>query len=230
MKYFPFKKPQEGALFPRLVACFVVLCLLPLLGCQKSVEYFDYVSELRSNIFLAQTETLSLRIFAVKKETPYLADGIPQESSPRFEAYLVAPSGDKTVNLTFSVGGKDYGGEMSFDNVKREYFYFCTLDISAEKEISCALSYDGEEVAMRAVSVLTANALSPKTALSGVVKENQALFEGMTDKYGFAGEIYLRLIYEDSPYYYIGVIDREGKMNAFLLNAESGKILAKREG
>ena len=51
----------------------------------------------------------------------------------------------------------------------------------------------------------------------------------MTDKYGFSGEIYLRLIYEDSPYYYVGVINRNSEVNAFLLNAETGKILAKRK-
>ena len=53
--------------------------------------------------------------------------------------------------------------------------------------------------------------------------------ESMTDKYGFTGEIYIRLIYEDAPYYYVGIIDRNGTINAFLLNATSGKILAKRQ-
>ena len=50
----------------------------------------------------------------------------------------------------------------------------------------------------------------------------------MTDKYGFSGEIYLRLIYEDSPYYYVGIIERNGTVHAFLINAQTGKILAKR--
>ena len=39
----------------------------------------------------------------------------------------------------------------------------------------------------------------------------------------------MRLIYEDAPYYYIGIIDREGTIFALLVDSESGKILAKRE-
>lgn len=52
----------------------------------------------------------------------------------------------------------------------------------------------------------------------------------MTDEYGFAGEIYLRLLYEDAPYYYVGVVSKGGKTTAFLLNGKTGKLLAKREG
>ena len=51
----------------------------------------------------------------------------------------------------------------------------------------------------------------------------------MTDRNGFAGEIYLRLIYEDAPYYYVGIIDRNGGILALLVHSESGKILARRD-
>jgi uncharacterized membrane protein YkoI len=50
----------------------------------------------------------------------------------------------------------------------------------------------------------------------------------MTDKYGFKGEIYFRLIYEGNPYYYIGIINRNGEITAFLINAKTGKTLARR--
>ncbi len=216
----------------RLLFLPIFLLLLPLLllgACKEKVNYFDYVSELRSNIFLAETEDFSLRIYAVEKETPYVMDGIPQEVSPRFEAYLVAPSGDQTVNLRFEKDGENMGGEMSYDNVKCEYFYSCTLDVSALKEIPCTVTYGDKEVALTAISVLTDTTLAPKTVLGKIVEENAELFSSLTDDFGFAGEIYLRLIHEDSAYYYIGVISREGKVNAFLMNAETGKILAKRE-
>ncbi len=233
MDFFANKNTYPRKLFHWLRGTLFLLFVLLLgflSGCQKKLDYFDYVSELRSTIFLAQEEDFSLRIYAVKKETPYLTDGIPQEVSPRFEAYLVAPDGSKTTNLSFEIDGRIFGGEMSFDNVKREYFYSCTLDISALDEIACTLQYGERELKMTAKSVLDGNALSPKAALEKLTKEHAALFSSLSDAYGFAGEIYLRLIYEESAYYYIGVIDRTGKINAFLMNAESGKILAKREG
>ena len=68
-----------------------------------------------------------------------------------------------------------------------------------------------------------------KQILQNLQKTESELFSSLTDEYGFAGEIYIRLIFEERPYYYLGVIDRNGKITAFLLSAETGKILAKRQ-
>ena len=118
---------------------------------------------------------------------------------------------------------------MSFDNVKTEYFYACPLDISALLEIACTVVYGDETIEMTAKSVLDEHTLSPQSALQNLVQSEKELFQNLTDKYGFAGEIHLRLLYEDAPYYYVGVIDRNGRPDAFLINAKSGKILAKRQ-
>ena len=211
-----------------LLVCAALLCALSFVGCKKTIRYADYVSELRSNIFLAKTETLSLRIYSVNKETPYAADGVPQETSQRTEVYLVAPTGDKVCTLFFTVDGKEYGGEMSFDNVRAEYYFYCTVDTSALREIVCKINYGDEESELTAKSVRTENTLSHTDILNGLLSAEKALFEGLTDKYGFAGEIYIRLIFEETPYYYVGVIDRNGNITAFLINGETGKILAKR--
>ena len=75
----------------------------------------------------------------------------------------------------------------------------------------------------------TDTTLSPKAALACLLGAEKELFSALTDKYGFAGEIHIRMIFENSPYYYIGIIDRKGTIHAYLLNAETGKILAKRQ-
>ncbi len=207
-----------------------LLSLLFFSACKQTVDYFDYVAECRSNLFLAKTEDFSLKIYAVRKESPYAADGIPRKAEPRFEAYLVAPQGNESVTLSFHVEEKEYGGEMSYDNVKGEYFYACALDVSSLSKIDCEIVYGEQTLTLVASSVLTELTLTPKAALEKLCAEHKTLFAEMTDEYGFAGEIYLRLLYEDAPYYYIGVIDRTGKIDAFLMNAETGKILARREG
>ncbi len=209
--------------------CIALLCALSFVGCKKTLRYENYVSELRSNIFLAETETLSLRVYSVNKETPYAADGVPQETSQRTEVYLVAPTGDKVCTLFFTVDGKEYGGEMSFDNVRAEYYFYCTLDTSTLHEIVCKITYGDVESELTATSVRTENTLSAGEILNGLLSVEKPLFDGLTDKYGFAGEIYIRLIFEETPYYYVGVIDRSGNITAFLINGETGKILAKRE-
>lgn len=216
-----------AALLLCALACFGAL--LPLSACSKKVDYFAYVSELRDNIFLAEADGFSLRIFSLTKETPYATDGVPHETTTRTEVYLVAPEGSERCELTFTVGGKQYGGEMSFDNVKAEYYFSCTLNVSAESEITCIIKHGERELTFQARSVRSAQTLSPREILKALESKEQEIFKAMTDKYGFAGEIYLRLIYEDAPYYYVGIIDRDGNVTAFLINAETGKILAKRQ-
>ncbi|MBQ9728899.1 MAG: hypothetical protein IJV85_04815 [Clostridia bacterium] len=211
-----------------LSAIAFALVFLLSIGCTKKLDYFSYVSELRDNIFLAQTDELSLKIYSVTKEHPYAADGIPKDRTARVEAYLAAPSGEKTYELFFTVDGKEYGGEMSYDNVKAEYFFSCSLNVSALKEIPCVLLCGEERTELSAQSVVNDSTLSAKTVLQGILTEEQELFNSLTDKYGFAGEIYVRLLYEDNAYYYVGIVDRSGNSHAFLVNAQTGKILAKR--
>ena len=73
------------------------------------------------------------------------------------------------------------------------------------------------------------NTLSADKILDGLLHAEKPLFDSLTDRYGFAGEIYIRLLFESAPYYYVGVIDRSGNVTAFLINGETGKILAKRQ-
>ena len=232
MKYFCLKKRCFSrtikALTLALGCLFLFVFSLSLSACKKSVDYFEYVSELRNNIFLAETDGFSLRAYAMEKEYPYLADGVKRETSTRTEVYLLAPSGDKNYQISFTIDGKEYGGEMSFDNVKAEYYYSCSLDVANQKEICFIISYGEDSITLNARSVLSENTLTAQNALQFLLTAERELFEGLTDKYGFAGEIYLRLIFEEKPYYYIGVIDKNGNTTAFLLNGETGKILAKR--
>jgi hypothetical protein len=211
------------------LAILLLLFTLPCMAsCKKKINYFDYVSELRSNVFLARSETLSLRVYAITKESPYSAGGVPRETFSRMEAYLVAPEGNKTTSLTFQIEEQSYSGEMSYDMVKGEYYYACSVDLSKLTSLLCLIKYGEDEVQLTATSILTENTLTPHDALTKIYDENVELFTSLTDKHGFAGEICLRLIYEGAPYYYVGIIDRKGNCNAFLMNAETGKILAKR--
>lgn len=197
-------------------------------GCKKNIDYFSYVSELRNNIFIAENEEFSLRIHSVIKEVPYAADGIAHEQTALTEIYLIAPNTTKNYQLKMQVGEKEYGGELSFDNVKTEYFLSFSLNISNLKELTCDIIFEDSVVSLTAISVLHNETLSPKEILSCVQAYNPNVFTNLTDKYGFAGEIHLRLLYEDSPYYYVGVINRSGDIHAFLVNATNGKVLAER--
>lgn len=222
-----YTRPTKRRLFALLIVL-LVISLIFFSGCKRGVDYFTYVSELRANVFLGENDTFRVRVYAIQKESPYVTDGIPCEKNVRTEIYLSAPNGAQDCHIAFSIDGVTYGGEASYDNVKGEYFYACPLNTEKLSVLSFQITYGNQTVSLTANSVRTAETLSPNDALRIVVDSERELFQAMTDKYGFAGEIYMRLIFEDAPFYYVGVIDRNGSVTAFLLNATTGRILAKR--
>lgn len=202
---------------------------LPIFKNATALDYFDYVSELRSNILTAETELYSLKIYAVEKEYPYSADGIKRETTARTEIYFTAPSGDKTCKISFFLNGEKREGEASYDNVKAEYFLSDPVDCSSVESLDLNISYGEDSFTMTAKTVKTDKTLSPRQALTKLRENAPSTFENLTIENAFVGEIYLRLISEDAPYYYIGLIEKNGNIQAYLLNSETGKILAKRE-
>ena len=234
MNGFYFSSPaflhrKKQKFWRKLLALALICCYLPFLGsCKKTVDYFSYVSELRNNVFLYKDDHLSLRIYSSIKESPYRSDGVVNALNTRTEIRLIAPSGEQTYSVFFTLNEMEYGGEMSFDNVKSEYYYACPVDVSACTELSIRLVCGTNEKVYVAKSVLTSDTLTPKQTLDLLIEKEQDFFNTLTDKYGFAGEIHLRLLYEETPYYYVGVTDRNGNATAFLINAITGQILAKR--
>jgi hypothetical protein len=198
-------------------------------ACKKETDYFSYVSETCDNILLAKNDVLSVRVYAINRENPYLADGIPREKSRRAEFFIVASSGDSDCILSFSANGKTWGGDASYDGVKAQYYYSCSVDLSNCKTLLCTVQYGGEEYTLEIKSVKTENTLTPKKVLQSLQKTRPEILSALTDDYGFAGEIYVRLLYEENLYYYVGVTDRNGKTHAFLFNAQTGKLLAERK-
>ena len=226
MFHFYFKK---GKLLPTFLLLLFFLCSIPFFGaCNQKIDYFDYVSELRRDIYLAKEGDFSLRVYALVKENPYAMDGIPKSPSPRMEAYMVAPDGTKDCHLTLEFDNQIVEGEMSYDNVKGEYFFAHSIDLGNASKLKFTLIYGEETIVLQALSVKNSDVLTTENILQSLVETEGELFRSLTDKYGFSGEIYLRLIYEDSPYYYVGIIERSGDVHAFLIHAKTGKVLAKR--
>ena len=226
---FPFTSVTRFAWFT--VGIFVILCVgisffSPLIRSAKALDYFDYVSELRSNILVAQTQNYALKAYAVEKEYPYSPDGIPRDITKRAEIYFTAPSGDKTCHVAFSVNGTPYQGELSYDNVKAEYFFSVSADISTLKSLDFQITYGEEKVNLTATTVKKETTLSPRQVLDKLRENAPSVFTELTSVDGFVGEIYIRLICEVEPYYYIGLIQKSGEIQAYLLNSNTGKILA----
>lgn len=202
-----------------LLCCLLLLTLSLFAACAKQ-DFKSAVSELRHTLYLGQSESYTLEAGAGKREQPYLADGRVGDISPFFEVKIMAEDHTKTLTISFSIDGKEYGGELSFDNVTERYTYSESIETTAKTIVFTI----GTET-------LTATAVNQSdesgAVLDQVAKTESELFDSLTQNGRFHGEIYIRLLYDEKCYYYVGVTDRSGITRSFLTD-ESGTILARR--
>ena len=70
-----------------------LLSLVLLAGC-KGTDYTKHLSDVRSDLFAAETEDFSLTISCITRETPYAADGVACTRSDLIEIVL-KPAADR---------------------------------------------------------------------------------------------------------------------------------------
>ena len=204
-------------------ALLAAVCLLG--GCKKNVDYLRYVSEKRTDIFMYSADGLEIKIYLSEKETPYSADGIKGEMSSLTEIFVTLPKNYDEVNV--SVGSIQ--GEMNYRAVENDYYLSVTGGGIEGESAEVTLSYGGESKSYSAVSVLYKGVISCDDAVKCVTEHATDLFASLTQNNIFCGEIYVRLLYDEGCYYYVGVCDREKKINAFLIDGVRGKIITTKE-
>lgn len=213
-------------------ALFLLIPLLAsaaLTGC-KGEDYAAHLSDVRSDIFSAETEDFSLTLSCITREAPYAADGVacatqelieivlkPKESADGTKSYSVALHGEPAVS-----------GELSYRTVKGDYFLSESVSSFPEGSVSLRLTEDGEATELTAASVKTQNTLTPEEALHFAVEAEQELISRMTAGGEFHGEFQVRLLRRSRCYYFVGIVGKEENC-ALLLDAETGEVLAKRK-
>lgn len=209
----------------------LLLVCLPLLltACGGSYDYSAHVSELRSDIFKAETEEFSLTLSCVSREYPYAADGIACPRADVVEISLVPAVKDETYEVYFQTEAGEQGGEASFRNAFGDFFYSESVSAFPEGSVSVRVTWGDETREITATSVKTESTLSPMDALDCVLKAEEERIDRMMSGGNFLGEFHVRLLRRDKNYYYVGVIDRDGETLSLLLDSEDGTILARRD-
>ncbi|MGN0814352.1 MAG: hypothetical protein ACI4MH_03880 [Candidatus Coproplasma sp.] len=194
-------------------------------ACGKGIDYADYISENRTDVFLYADDNISFKIYCSSRETPYLSDGIKGKTEDIIEAHLSVEGSPSEVKI--DMGG--YGGEMNYLSVSKSFYLSFSGKPFGGENVDVTLTVDGKEQSFTAASVKYDGLITPVEALNCVREYDAGLFEKLTDGNNFCGEIYLRLLFDDGCFYYVGVCDREGIINSFLVNGENGRIIATRK-
>lgn len=211
-----------------------LFALIPAAGCSRTPDLTKYVSEYRSDIFYGSSGDYSVFASCSQKEYPYQADGNAAEMSDMFELAFSTPDNTKTYIVQFSLGGKNYEGELSFDSVKMVHTWSQSISAPQEKEIVFTFtdteSDEASSISIQAESVKGDDVLSLSDLLKKVSAEEPEQFNELSDGNVFCAEIYVRLLYENNEcYYYIGLTDRSGNTFAMLADAETGEVLATKQ-
>ena len=205
-----------------------LLSLVLLAGC-KGTDYTKHLSDVRSDLFAAETEDFSLTISCITRETPYAADGVACNTLKLIEI-AVKPSegmdGSKSYRIALS-GEPAISGELSYRTVKGDYFLSQGVSAFPEGSVTVRLSEDGKTTELTATSVRTEKTLSPEEALQFAVDAEQELIGRMTAGNTFEGEFTVRLMRRSRNYYFVGITGKKENA-ALLIDAETGEVLARR--
>lgn len=209
--------------FIAVAALGVLLC--PLAACTKNVDYTAYISEKRTNLYLYADDTTDIKIYCSQREQPYAADGYCGERCDIVEVFAAfAKTPDE---VTVSLEGHE--GEMSYEAVENRFFFSFTAEEFSGDSVEITLAYGGDSATYTALGARSAGVMSCEEALQCVIEYDGALFEGLTRNGLFEGEIFVRLLYDDGCYYYVGVCNKDKKISAYLLDGERGKVIATKQ-
>lgn len=196
-----------------------------LCGCGRKVNYLSFVSEKRSNIYLYSDDGFEIKIHISERETPYSSDGIKGDISPFTEIFVTLPKNYDEVEISVA----DISGQMNYKAVENCYYLSLSGGNISGDSVVVTLSYNGESAEYTAVSVLYDGVISCDDAVKCVIEHDNDLFKSLTQRDIFLGEIFVRLLYDEACYYYVGVCDRDKKISAYLVDGERGVIIATKQ-
>lgn len=232
-------KKQYNKAMKRFFLCvattnFLCLSMLFMSACNsQNVNYCDYVSEYRSEIYRAENEGYALIATFSDREYPYAPDGVCAHKESLVEIYLTAPDNTKNYKISFGLpNGEVCGGDMSFDSVYARFFYSQSLATLDSDTINFTVSDEKDstaDVKLEAKRAKEGNELPMSEIITKLAEQKADLFAALTKGNVFSGEITVRLVYNEKCYYYVGVTDANGETNCFLTDAYTGKILAERK-
>ncbi|MDE6585824.1 MAG: hypothetical protein K2K80_03995 [Clostridia bacterium] len=203
----------------------LVALLFTLSGCAKQVNYLDYVSEKRCEIYIYADDDTTVTVYCCEKEQPYNADGIKGDVCPVVEIFVTLPKNPREVEVELL----GHGGDMNYRSVQGDFYLSFTAEPFTQNSVDVKLTCDGESKTYSALTVKYDGVLTCEQAVLCAVENNPQLFESMTQNGLFDGEIYVRLLHDEGCYYYVGVCNKDKHISAFLIDGERGKVITTKE-
>lgn len=219
----------------RKITIFILtfLCLTFFLSaCNKKDTLDNYVSELKSDVFIGESQTYSLKASYGYKEHPFNHDGISAEKVYKLTIKIVKgviDGANYTVCLTLNE--KDFNSQFKLDPVSNVHTASIEIDNFNLKEFDLTIQSASKSETVKLKSIVPKNAITYSQALQSLSEKQKDLISNYTDENGtFLGEIHARiLVKNEQPYWYIGLVSKDKNLKALLVDGLNGEVLAIRE-
>lgn len=215
-----------------IVAVFTICVGFPFFsGCKNNDAYDKVISEIRDVVYLSNVDTIVFSASSGEREKNYKTDGV---ANGREEFFILCVEGvfSSAPTCAFSIGGKEYGGEMKKHPFNDSYSYEVNAKTTA-KEIDVCVNFGNESVETTLKSVKTDKSKTAMQALSKARAELKKTLDKHLKNGVFDGEVYLRIIpnpvENDGRYFwYVAFCKSENDCFSVLIELESGNVVAKK--
>ena len=195
-------------------------------GCSGLI-YDSYVSEIRDNIFLGETEHFEVSVYTGFRENPYKADGLANDMVSYF-LVIVEPKFDTTdediLNMSVVIKNKVYAKSVTKDVLREKFIAdYIKLDTFGNFTINVqVLNYD-EDVAM--IEMFNAGMKTYEEALREGMEKLKDKFDRSKDKNKYNCEIYVKLcvsrfLSDKKLFWHVTILDSLGNVNGVIVEVE----------
>lgn len=208
-----------------------VLCLFSLSACTKKDTLENYVSELRSNLYLGTLGDLNIKASYGFREVNQKNDGVASEKANLLTFKLLCNDDNRTsYKIKLTHNQTDYQADFKLNPVTDSVTAVMEIDGFDQNEFTVFLIKGSDKQEILMSSIVPKNAMDYKTALIKLKELQSPLLDNYTDQNGnFNAEIHARILVKDqTPYWYVGIVTNND-VKALLMDGVSGEVLAVRK-
>lgn len=215
-----------------LIAILALWAICVLSGCKKDAGLTPHVSQLRSRLYSAECDDITVQAAYGFREQPFINDGkvgnivhsltfrITDAPSDAAERIIIIKHNNVEYKATFKLNAlsNSLTASINIEEFDKRTFDGVIIQGSSARTVTFE-------------SIVPNNTMDYSRALSYFEKNQPALKQSFTDAEGnFCAEIYARIIVKDGKgYWYLGFADGGDRLKALLIDGENGEVLAVRD-
>lgn len=215
----------------KYIAAFILAAVATFSACGAEPDYFSYVSELRNDVLAGENDNFGVVVYSGMKENPAISDGIKNDTELTLTVKIFLKTEiAEQLTAIIEYDGNKYEKTLEYNPVKSALTADVRVLSVPNGKLDVAIVYGEKTEIISVVSKLNENTVEYMTALKTAAAKAKDFIKENTRNGVLKAEIYLRLICEnDRNYYYVGFATAEGLKKAYLIDGESGAVLAEKD-